>query len=202
MTLLAAGGGETALMVLLGVGAAGMIAVVVIYNRLVSLRTRVRESWSGIDTELKRRHNLIPNLVQTVKGYGAHEREVLEGVVELRGSAQRRLQADDPDPDNVADGERELGDGVSRLIALAEKYPQLKADEHFRRLMEELALTEDRIQAARRFYNANVRDLNNLVQMFPSNLIANASGFERARFFELPSAAERIAPPVECGPDD
>ena len=184
-------------MVLLGLLAVGMIAVIVIYNRLVSLRTRVRESWSGIDTELKRRHDLIPNLVAIVKGYAAHEREVLESVVALRGSAAQRLEQGEVDPDTVADGERELGDGVSRLIALAEKYPVLKADEHFGTLMEELALSEDRIQAARRFYNANVRDLNSLVQMFPSNVVANATGFERARFFELPSAAERIAPSVE-----
>jgi LemA protein len=173
---------------------APLIYVVATYNRLVGLRIRVRESWSGIDTELKRRHDLIPNLVETVKGYAAHERAVLERVISLRGSAEQTRATGEPAA--VADGERALTAGVAQLVAIAERYPVLRADEHFRQIMSELALTEDRIQAARRFYNANVRDLNSLCQMFPSSLIADMGSFQQARFFELESAAERLAPPT------
>ena len=160
------------------------------YNGLVRMRNYCRESWSDVDTELKRRHDLIPNLVEAVKGYAQHEREVFQQVASLR---QQLLTASTSRRD-LADRENALVAALSRVFAVAENYPQLKADQNFRQLMHELVITEDRIQAARRFYNANVRDYNTRCQTIPSSLIAKAAGFEEEEFFEIEDARERLAP--------
>lgn len=162
------------------------------YNGLVRLRNHCREAWSDIDTELKRRHNLIPNLVTTVKAYAKHEEAVLEAVVEARA------RADQPH-DRVSDqgrDESELVRGVGRVFALAEGYPDLKADRNFLQLQNELVNTEDRIQAARRFYNANVRDFNTRIEMFPSSLMASMMGLTTRDYFEVESLAVREVPSV------
>lgn len=183
-----------------GLGAVCCVAAVVIglplvwliatYNRFARLAQLVRESWSGVDVELKRRHDLIPNLVEIVKGYARHERETLEMVVAAR---TRAVQAGDRLRERV-EGEAALARSLDRLIAVAEAYPELKADGHFLSLQRELALTEDRIAASRRFYNANVRELNGLRVEFPSNLVAGAFGFREERYFELEDSAQRAAP--------
>ncbi len=171
------------------------LVVVGMYNSLVRGRNHVRESWSGIDTELKRRYDLIPNLVETVKGYARHEREVLEQVVEARN----RAVASTGSPASQAKDENVLVGGLKRLFALAEGYPDLKASQNFLALQGQLVETEDRIQAARRFYNANVRDYNNRCQMFPTSVLAGMFQFEPAEFFEVESAIERAAPRVDLG---
>lgn len=178
-----------------------------IYNALVRLRNHVRESWSGIDTELKRRHDLIPNLVAVVKGYAAHEASVFESVTRARAAAAAQAQTTTPGaaPQGAQVAERlrseqELVSSMRSLFVVSEAYPQLRASQQFLALQRQLAETEDRIQAARRFYNANVRDLNNRVEQFPSNVIAGMGGFQPATFFELESALERNAPAVGFGP--
>ena len=165
------------------------------YNALVRIRQQVRESWSGIDTELKRRYDLIPNLVETVKGYAAHERQVLQDVTEARARAATSLGS----PEAQARDEKVLVASVDRLLAVAEGYPELKANESYLALQRELANTEDRIQAARRFFNANVRDLNTRVEVFPSNLIAQMFGFEREGFFEVESSKVRQVVDISFG---
>jgi LemA protein len=170
---------------------AGVVFLIVVlyivgtYNRCVRLKNLVPESWSNVETELKRRYDLIPNLVETVKGYAAHEREVLEAVVRARAAAI----ASTGEPESQARDENVLVGSLKSLFAVAEGYPNLKADRHFMHLQQELVETENRIQAARRFYNANVRDLNTLTEMFPSNLIANATGIRRAQYFETDDVA-------------
>jgi LemA protein len=171
----------------LGVVAFVLIWAAVNYNLLVRTRQQVHESWSGIDTELKRRYDLIPNLVQAVKGYAAHERETLDEVT----SARARASASHGSPAAQAADEKPLVDSMRRLFAVVERYPDLKASEHFLALQSELANTEDRIQAARRFYNANVRDLNTRIEVFPSNLIAGLFKFAPAEFFEVETATVR-----------
>jgi len=180
------------ILVVAGVTLVPLLWAIGTYNGLVRLRQHVRESWSGIDTELKRRYDLIPNLVETVKGYASHERDVLERVVEAR----QRAAGSHGTPNQQARDENQLVGALKRLFAVAEGYPDLKASGNFLALQEELVNTEDRIQAARRFYNANVRDMNTRVRQFPSNLIANGFGFEIAEFFEIDAAAERRAPAV------
>ncbi len=165
------------------------------YNRIVGVRQHIRESWSDIDVELKRRYDLIPNLVETVKGYAAHERGVLEEVVKLRNRAAANHG---PAGEQAAD-ENALALGVRRLFAVAENYPQLRADAHFLALQEELAVTEDRLAAARRFFNGNVRELNQLCDSFPPNIVAAMFGVERGSYFELSSEAERVVPRVSVG---
>ncbi|MDG2021102.1 MAG: LemA family protein [Phycisphaerales bacterium] len=160
-----------------------LIWAVVTFNRLVSVRQHLKESWSDVDVELKRRYDLIPNLVSTVKGYAAHERETLEKVVELRNHAQ----ANHGRPDRQSGDEQALVSGLGRLMAVAEAYPDLKADANFMALQEELANTEDRIAAGRRFYNGNVREMNQLCTTVPSNIVANLFGFESEGFFEVDS---------------
>jgi len=157
------------------------------YNRLVNLRNTVAESWRNVDTELQRRYDLIPNLVETVKGYAAHERAVFEQVTQARAAAV----ASKGSPASQAADENMLVRALGGLFAVAEAYPQLKAAENFLRLQEELVNTEDRIQAARRFYNGNVRALNNVIQMFPSSIIASAGSFQPAEFFEIESVSMR-----------
>jgi LemA protein len=162
------------------------------YNALVSLRNYIRESWSNVDTELKRRYDLIPNLVTTVKAYAAHERAVLERVTELRN----RCLASNGPPGEQARDETQLVDALKQLLVVVENYPQLKADTQFLKLQQELANTENRIQAARRFYNGNVRDYRNKCETVPSNLVAQMFHFPPADFFTVPPAVQE-APKVE-----
>jgi LemA protein len=166
------------------------------FNSLVRVRQQVRESWADIDVELKRRYELIPNLVETVKGYAKHEREVLELVIQLRNKAM----ANDGPASGQAVDETALQIGMKRLFAVAEAYPTLKADAHFLALQQELANCEDRIAAARRFFNGNVRELNQLCDQFPSSIIASMFGFEHKTYFELSSEAERVVPRVNLDP--
>ncbi len=175
------------------VGIVGLVLIYIIgtYNTLVRLRQHVRESWSGIDTELKRRYDLIPNLVETVKGYAVHERETLNAVSEARA----RAVASTGTPDSQARDEGVLVSTLRELFAVVEAYPQLKANQNFLHLQEELVITEDRIQAVRRFYNGNVRDLNTRIAVFPSNLIASIFGIGPEEFFEVAEAV-RTAPKV------
>jgi LemA protein len=162
------------------------------YNAMVRLRNFCDEAWSGIDTELKRRYDLIPNLVETVRGYAAHERQTLERVIEARN----RAAADSGSPAAQADDENAMIAALRSMLALVEGYPELKASANFLALQNELVNTEDRIQAARRFYNANVRDLNTRVEVFPSNVIAVLFGFQQKEFFEIENAIERATPEV------
>lgn len=170
-----------------------LIWLVVNYNRMARLRQHIRESWSDIDVEMKRRYELIPNLVETVKGYAAHEQETLTRVIELRN---RAMVSHDSAASQAVD-ESAMLIGLKQLFALAEAYPQLKADAHFLALQRELANTEDRIAAARRFFNGNVREMNQLCQTFPTNLIAAMFGFSGGSYFELSSDAERAVPRAE-----
>jgi LemA protein len=165
------------------------------YNRFVRLKHTTKESWADIDVELKRRYDLIPNLVETVKGYAKHERELLERVVQLRNRAMQNHGT----AENQAKDENALLVGMKSLFAVVESYPQLKSDANFRALQEELATTEDRIAAARRFFNGNVRELRNLRESFPTSIIGSAMGVEMPTFFELEQANERIVPRVDAG---
>jgi LemA protein len=162
------------------------------FNRFTRVRQCIRESWADIEVEMKRRYELIPNLVETVRGYAKHEREVLAMVVELRNKAMDNHGS----AAEQAVDESALQIGVKRLFAVAEAYPDLKADAHFLALQQELANTEDRIAAARRFYNANVRDWNQLCQMFPTNVLAGMFDFRPTTYFELANDAERVVPRV------
>lgn len=170
--------------------------LVVAYNRLVGLQKRARGAWADIDAQLKRRHDLVPALVETVKGYASHERTTLEQVVARRGAAQQFEGRALPDAD-VARGENLLVGALRGLFALAEDYPDLEASERFGQLIGELSEVEDQIQHARRYYNAVVRDLNTTVARFPDMLVARIAGFTEADFFELSSPVERQAPEVD-----
>jgi LemA protein len=165
------------------------------YNRLVRLRNLVEESWRQVDGELRRRHDLIPGLVEAVKGYAAHERGTLEAVTSARAAA---AGAAGPPADRVA-SENALTQALGRLFAVAEAYPQLQANQNFLRLQTGLAATEDRISAGRRYYNANVRNLNTKVESFPSNVIAGLFHFTRAAYFEAEDPVVRAAPRVDFG---
>lgn len=172
---------------------AGVLAVVVIviYNSLVKLRVQAENAWADIDVQLKRRYDLIPNLVETVKGYAAHEKGTLEAVIQARNRAMGAQG-----PAAKADAENILTGALRQLFALAEAYPQLRAVETFQQLQGTLAQLEDAIQNARRYYNAVVRDFNTKIHQFPSNLIAGTFGFKAKEFFELTDAAQREAPKV------
>lgn len=165
-----------------------LIWVVVQYNSLVGLRNHVAESWSNIDTELQRRYDLIPNLVVTVKGYAAHERATFERVIELRN----RCAANRGPVAGQAADELELVATLKQLLVVVENYPQLKADQHYLALQTELTNTENRIQAARRFYNGNIRDFANKRQSFPSNLVAGAFNFQPQDYFTVPPAMKEV----------
>ena len=164
-----------------------VVYVVLTYNSLVALRNHIRDAWSNIDTELRRRYDLIPNLVATVKGYAAHEKDVFERVTELRS----QCMAGAADPQQKAADENLLVAALQKLLLVVENYPQLKADRNFLELQKELVNTEDRIQAARRFFNGNVRDYRNKCETFPSALIASAFGFQPQDYFNVaPSVRE------------
>jgi len=169
----------------LGVVALVIVAGILIYNGLVSLRVRSGEAWADIEAQLKRRHDLIPNLVETVKGYMAHERGVLEKVTELRGAAMGASG-----PSAAAQAEGQLTQALRTLFAVAENYPQLRASENFMNLQQTLGQIEEQVQLSRRYYNAVVRDLNTRIQSFPSNLVATLFSFRERDFFELETPEE------------
>ena len=164
-----------------------------IYNGLVRSRNQVKNAWAQIDVQLKRRHDLIPNLVETVKGYMKHERETLEAVTKARNLAQQLSSAGAGERSKA---EGELSSALSRLLAVAESYPDLKANQNFLALQEELTSTENKISFSRQFYNDTVLNYNNKVQTFPSNIVASMGGFKAGEFFEVTAAAEREAPKV------
>lgn len=169
----------------------GLVAfyAIAIYNKFVKLTQQAKEAWADIDVQLKRRYDLIPNLIETVKGYAAHERETLDAVTQARTTAtQTHIDASDITPEQIAamaGAESALSGALSKLIAVAENYPDLKANTNFLELQRELSDTENKIQASRRFYNGNVRDLNIALQSFPSNLIGSMFNFKAEEFFEL-----------------
>lgn len=163
-----------------------VLAIVAMYNGLVTLNVRTDEAWSDIDVQLKRRYDLIPNLVETVKGYATHEKGVFENVTRARAEALEAKSTKEK-----SEAENQLTSALRSVFAVAEAYPQLKANENFAKLQDELTDTEDKIQAARRFYNGNVRDMNIKVQSFPTNIFANMLGFKKRDLFELEEAAAR-----------
>ncbi|QFY59231.1 LemA family protein [Rhizobium grahamii] len=167
---------------------------VVIYNGLVRARQMAEEAWSGIDVQLKRRADLIPNLIETVKGYATHEKTTLEEVVKLRNQAQAVPTGDVA---GRAQAEGLLGAALGRVMALAEAYPDLKANENFRELQSSLETMESEIQMARRYYNGAARDLNVKVESFPSNLVAGQFGFQKREYFEITNEADRAVPTVK-----
>lgn len=176
-------------LILLIIVAVVIIWLIAVYNGLIRLKNRVDEAWSDIDVQLKRRYDLIPNLVNTVKGYAAHEREVFEKVTEARARAMGAGTTADK-----AQAENMLSNTLKSLFAVAEAYPDLKANQNFLELQRELTDTEDKIQASRRFYNGNVRDFNIKIEVFPNNLIAGMLKFSKREFFET---AEEQKEPVK-----
>jgi LemA protein len=178
------------LLVLAGV----VVLAVVTYNRLVALRQRSEEAWSDIDVQLKRRTDLVPNLVETVKGYAAHERTTLDQVVRARGAAVAAQT-----PEQRAQAENALTGALRQLFALAEAYPDLKANENFQQLQASLTEIEEAVQNSRRYYNAVVRDFNTMIESFPSNLIAGFFRFLKRQYFELDRPEDRQVPRVSFG---
>ncbi len=173
-----------------------LLWVIGTFNGLIRLRNQCREAWAGIDTELKRRYDLVPRLVEVVKGYAQYERDVLERVVAARAAAVVSTGS----PASQARDEQQLVGALRNFFGIVERYPDLQANRSFLALQEELVNTEDRIAAARRFYNANVRDFNTRTQVFPANLLAGAFGFQAAEFFEVDDHTVRAAPAVTFGP--
>lgn len=172
-------------------GLAGLVVVVAgwliaVYNGLITLRNRAQEAWSDIDVQLKRRYDLIPNLVEAVKGYATHEKDTLEKVIKARNEAMGAQTVTDH-----AKAENQLSQTLKSIFALAEAYPDLKANQNFMQLQDDLKDTEDKIQAARRFYNANVRDFNTKIEVFPNNLLAAPLNFKKFDFFEINDVAQR-----------
>jgi LemA protein len=185
---------EPMLVVIVAVVFLPIIYVVMTYNTLVALRNHIRDAWGNIDTELKRRYDLIPNLVATVKGYAAHEKEIFERVTQLRAQCLASRES----AQQQAINEIQLVGALQQLLGIVENYPQLKADQHFLKLQKELVNTEDRIQAARRFYNGNVRDYRNKCETFPSSIIAGAFGFQPEDYFRV-SPSVREVPDMDFG---
>ena len=181
----------TLMWVVLAVIAVTIIWLIAVYNGLIKLKTRTEEAWSDIDVQLKRRYDLIPNLIDTVKGYATHERELLENVTKARTNAMNAGTATEQ-----GQAENMLTDTLKSLFAVAENYPDLKANQNFAKLQDELSDTENKIQAARRFYNGNVRDFNIKLQVFPTNIIAKQLGFEKRDFFEIDDEREKEVPKV------
>jgi LemA protein len=183
--------------IILAVVAAALVYAIAVFNHLVRTRQMANEAWSGIDVQLKRRSDLVPNLVDTVKGYAAHERGVLQQVTELRSAAQAL-----PSGDVAARAQAEgaLSAALRQLFAVAENYPDLKASANFLQLQQQLSDLENELQMARRYYNGAVRNLNVLVQSFPSNLIAGVAGFAPRDYFEVADAGERAVPQVDLAP--
>ena len=165
---------------------------VVIYNKLVRFRTLVEEAWSGINVQLKKRHDLIPNLMETVKGYATHERETFESVTRARTTA---IQAQDVKAQEAA--ENQLSGALMRLMAISERYPELKSNQNFMQLQEQLGIIETDIEKSRRYYNGAVRQKNITIDTFPSNMVANMFSFDKSAFFELESEAEKDVPQIK-----
>jgi LemA protein len=182
---------EIATIVILAVVAVLFVWLILNYNRLVAFKNRTKEAWADIDVQLKRRYDLIPNLMETVKGYAAHEKQVLENVTAARSAAM-----DAKTPEEKIEKENALSQTLKSLFAVAENYPDLKASANFLELQRELSDTENKIQAARRFYNGNVRDFNIAIESFPSNVVAAIFGFKQMKLFEIAAEAEREAPKV------
>lgn len=180
--------------ILIGIIVLAALYVVMIYNGLVKARQMAEEAWSGIDVQLKRRADLIPNLIETVKGYAAHEKDTFEEVVKLRNQAQAVPAGDVA---GRAQAEGLLGQALGKIIALAEAYPDLKANENFSELQESLETIESEIQMSRRYYNGAARDLNVKVESFPNNLVAGQFGFSKREYFEIENAADRAVPTVK-----
>lgn len=180
--------------IVIGIVVIALAYAISIYNGLVKNRQLVQEGWSGIDVQLKRRTDLIPNLMEAVKGYMGHERETLQAVTDARANAQ---SAGNASPEMRAKAEGALSSALGRLIAVAEAYPDLKASANFMDFQQALQTIEDEIQLARRYYNGAVRNLNTAVESFPSNLIANNFKFEKAEYFELENPADRAVPTVK-----
>ncbi len=179
------------LLIVLALIALPVIWAILIYNKLVKNKSLVEEGWSGIDVQLKRRANLIPNLVETVKGYASHEQEILENVTRYRNQS---LGAEAPAEQGIAEGL--LGAALGKLFAVVENYPDLKADANFTNLHRALDEIEDEIQMARRYYNGTVRDNNITIESFPSNIVANYFRFRKAEFFVIPDEGDRAVPKV------
>ena len=179
--------------IIIGIVVLSLLIFIGIYNSLVRLRNQVRNSWAQIDVQLKRRHDLIPNLMETVKGYMKHERETLEAVTNARNLAQGAIGKG---VGAQSKAEAELSGALGRLLVVVENYPDLKASQNFLALQEELTSTENKISFSRQFYNDSVLGYNNKTQMFPSNVVANVTGFKAGEFFEVEVAAEREAPKV------
>ncbi len=180
---------------LIVVGVIGLIVIlwaVGVYNKLVRIRQHLKDSWAGVDVELKRRYDLIPNLVETVKGYASHESETLESVI----AARNACVANTGSPESQAKDEGVLIGAMKQLSVVVEQYPNLKADSQFINLQGELSETENRIASSRRLYNGNVRDMNTAVETFPSVIIAGVFNFEKAEYFEIEDASVRHAPKV------
>jgi LemA protein len=171
-----------------------LIFFIATFNGLVGLRNQLRNAWAQIDVQLKRRYDLIPNLVETVKGYAKHERGTFEAVTKARNLAQS-LSSADVGARSKAEGE--LSGALARLLAVAERYPDLKANQNFLALQEELTSTENKISFSRQYYNDSALNLNNKIQMFPSNIVAAMTGFKLGEFFEVTVAEERAAPKVK-----
>ena len=170
----------TILWVVLGLAVIVIFWAVLVFNHLITLNTRTDEAWSDIDVQLKRRYDLIPNLVETVKGYAKHEKELFEKVTEARANAISAKTLPEQ-----AKAENQISETLKSIFAVAENYPTLKANENFAKLQDELTDTEDKIQAARRFYNANVRDFNIAIQVFPSSIVANMKSYKKRELFEM-----------------
>ena len=183
----------TIVYVVIGVLVVLVLAYIVINNSLISARNKCDEAWSGIDVQLKRRHDLVPNLVETVKGYAAHERETLTRVTDARAGA---VAADNAAPPQRAQAESALSAALGGIRVVAEQYPQLRAAENFNRLQAQLAEIEDEIQAARRIYNSNVQIYNTRQQIFPNSIVAARGDFQPREFFEIEVASERDVPQV------
>ena len=182
-----------AIYVIIGIIVILLIAFIVIYNRLVNVHNQMKNTWAQVDVQLKRRHDLIPNLVETVKGYMQHERQTLESVTNTRNLAQAASGASVADR---AKAEGKLSGALARLLVVVENYPDLKANQNFLRLQQELTTTENNISSARQSYNDMVLMCNNLYQMFPSNMVARIFGYRTEEFFEVKLAEERTAPKV------
>lgn len=172
--------------IILGVVVVLVLWIIGVYNGLVKLNNRAKESWSDIDVQLKRRHDLIPNLVQTAKGYATHERELFEKVTQARASAVNAGS-----PHEKAEAENVLSGTLKTLFAVSENYPELKASENFAKLQDELSDTENKIQASRRFYNGNARDFNIKIEIFPNNVVAGWLKFKKYEFFEVADEKEK-----------
>ncbi len=187
---------SVAVWVLIALGAILVLYLVIVFNGFIRKRNRTQEAWAQIDVELRRRHDLIPNLIETVKGYAAHERQTFESVTQARAAAVSANSSGDPQ--RIAPAENALSQSLRSLMAVAENYPQLRAVETFTNLQEELTATEDKIAFSRRYYNGSVRDYNIALQSFPRNIVAKMLGFKAVPFFQA-DEGDRAAPTVSFG---